>query len=198
MKSFKEYLTESAKRYDFRIKLACECSTEHETKLKTMLERFSVAEFKKVGKTPIQELPLDFPKLKNREVTVYEVSLEYPTTQFELTEYISSGLGMTNEELAVRSPNEPTEAYQQPVEKREGALLDDPNYKEAANAKFEDYYGEKYNASFLQSLNNDAKERRKERGEQVPTTTEAKFSTDKEEAQTSLFRHEASRDPRKK
>lgn len=198
MKSFKEYLTESAKRYDFRIKLACDCSAENEAKLKTMLERFSVADFKKTGKTPIQELPLDFPKLRNREVTVYEVSLEYPTTQFELTEYISSGLGMTNEELVVRSPGEPTEAYQQKAEKREGALLDDPNYKEAGNAKFEDYYGEKYNASFLKSLNDDAKERRKERGEQVPTTTEAKFSTDKEEKQTSLFRHEASRDPRKK
>lgn len=170
MRSFKEYLTESIKKYDFRIKIAGECDKQREDKLKGLLERFSVAEFKKVGKTPIQELPLDFPKLKNMEVSIYEVTLAYPTTQFELTEYLSSGLGMTNESLIVRKPGEPLEEYQEPSTKREGALLTDPDYKESPNVDSKKYYGAEYNTEFLKSLSADAAERRKQRGEVIPSS----------------------------
>ena len=64
MFTFKDYLTESVKKYTFRVKVANDLTTEQETKLKGLLDRFSVAEFTKSGKTPIQSLPLDFPKLK--------------------------------------------------------------------------------------------------------------------------------------
>jgi len=46
MRSFKEYLTESVKKYNFKIKVAHECNTASEAKLKGLLERFSVSEFK--------------------------------------------------------------------------------------------------------------------------------------------------------
>lgn len=82
-----------------------------------MLERFSVSGFKKSGKTPIQELPLDFPTLRNTEVNIYEVTLDYPTTPQELTEYISSNMGISAQRLVVRNPNEPGEQYQAPAEK---------------------------------------------------------------------------------
>ena len=185
MRSFKEYLTESKKTYDFRIKVAGGCTTEQEDKLKGLLERFSVAGFKKVGTTPIQDLPLDFPKLRNMEVSIYEVSLEYPTTQFELTEYISSGLRLTNENLVVRRPGEPLEEYQEPAEKRTGALLNDPNYSEQPKVDSADYYGAKYNTTFLKSLQADAAERRKARGEVVASEGAAKFSTDTESSSLS-------------
>lgn len=196
MRSLKEYLTESAKKYDFRIKFACDCADKEE-KLKTMLERFSVADFKKSGQTPIQELPLDFPKLRNREVTIYEVTLEYPTTQFELVEYISNGLAINRDEIVVRRPGEPTEEYQTPAEPRTEALLNDPNYKEAGNPKFDEYYGEKYNASFLKSLQADADARRKERNEQIPTTVEGKDTNSLPQNNTSVF-NKVAQDPRKK
>lgn len=197
MRTLQEYLTESAKKYDFRIKLAHDVSPEHEAKLRTMLERFSVADFKKIGKTPVQDFPLDFPKLRNREVTVFEVSLDYPTTQFELTEYVSQGLEIAKEGIVVRRPGEPLEEYQRPTEKREGALLTDPDYKEAGNAKFEDYYGEKYNASFLKSLNDDAKKRREERGEVIPSTVEGKDLNSIPQNNTSPIK-QTDYDPRKK
>ncbi len=170
MRSFKEYLTESVKKYDFRIKVAQECNTESETKMKGLLERFSVAEFSKKGKTPIQQLPLDFPKIKNAEVSIYEVTLSYPTTANELHKYLTAEMGINENYMVVRSPLEPTEEYQAPAESRTGALLSDPDYKEAPNAKFDDFYGEKYNTAFLKHLNADAAERRKQRGEQIPTS----------------------------
>jgi hypothetical protein len=181
MKSFKEHLTESAKKYDFRIKIAGEMTNEQEDTLKSLLGRFTVANtltgFKK-SKTPIQALPLDFPHVKNCEVNIYEVVLDYPTTQFELTEYLSAELGVGKQHLVVRSPMEPTEEYQNVEPKREGNLLTDPDYKEAPNAKFEDFYGDKYNSGFVKELNDILKLQRRERGEEIPTEGAAKFNTD--------------------
>jgi hypothetical protein len=195
MKNFKDYLTESKKNYDFRVKVAGEFTTEQESKLKDLLNRYTVSEFKKKGKTPIQELPLDFPQVKNCEVNIFEFTVDYPTTSFELTEYLSSGLGLHKKYLVVRRPGEPGEEYQQPVEERKGALLTDPDYKEAPNAKFEDYYGDKYNSGFVKELNDLLKLQRKERGEEIPATEAVKYNTDSEAGKTTLLK--TSPDPRK-
>jgi hypothetical protein len=190
MKSFTEYLTESKKQYDFRIKIAGEMSTEKEDTMKRLLGRFTnentLTGFKK-SKTPIQAVPLDFPQVKNCEVNIYEVTLDFPTTQFELTEYLAAELGIGKQNLVVRRPGEPSEEYQMPAEKREGALLTDPNYKEAGNPQFEDYYGDKYNTGFVKELNDILKLQRKERGEIIPTEGAAKYNTDAEPGNTSLF-----------
>lgn len=178
MKTFKEYLTEGQKRYDFKIKIAGEMTTEQESVLKTSLERFVTNSFKKTGKTPIQELPLDFPNVKNVEVNIYEVSLDYPATQHELTEYVAQSLKLNRGYVVVRRPGEPSEEYQNIEPVRQGALLDDPDYKEAPNAKFEDFYGDKYNSGFVKELNDILKLQRKDRGEQIPTEGAAKFNTD--------------------
>jgi hypothetical protein len=193
MKNFKEYLSESytAKKHDFRVKVAGEFTTEQEAKLKTMMDRFQVDKFKKVGTTPIQTLPLDFPHVKNCEVHIYEVTVDYPTTQQELSEYLTQGLLVSKQNLVVRRPGEPSEEYQTPVEKREGALLNIPDYKEVENANFEDYYGSKYNSGFVKELNDILKLQRKDRGEEIPMETAAKFSTDTEEKQESLLKFQA-------
>jgi len=181
MKTFKNYLQESSsvKKYDFRVKVAGDFTTEQESKLQTMLARYQVETFKKIGTTPIQELPLDFPQVKNCEVSIYEVSLNYPTTQQELTEYLSTGLEVSRQKLVVRRPGEPTEEYQHvEANPRTGALLDDPDYKEAGDPKFEDYYGDKYNSGFVKELNDLLKLQRKARGEEIPTEGAAKYNTD--------------------
>ena len=199
MKSFKELLSENAqqKKYDFRVKVAGTFSTEQETKLKSMLERYQVNAFKKVGVTPIQSLPLDFPQVKNCEVSIYEVTLDYPTTQQELTEYLTSGLEVSKQNLVVRKPGEPSEGYQEETPKREGALLQDPDYKESPNAQFEDFYGDKYNSGFVKELNDILKLQRKARGEEIPMEAAAKFNTDTIDKQESLLKFQA-QDLRKK
>lgn len=188
MKSFKDYLTESKKQYDFKIKIAGDFTAEQEESLKSALDKYAIKDFKKAGKTPIQSLPLDFPQVKNCEVNIYEVTLDYPTTQFELTEYISNCCGVHKSHLAVRRPGEPSEEYQHEEPKREGALLNDPDYKEAGNPQFEDYYGDKYNSGFVKELNDILKLQRKERGEQIPTEGAAKFNTDSPEGTKSLLK----------
>jgi len=191
MTTFKQYLSESKKQYPFRVKIAGQVSSEQETLLKSVLGKYTVSEFKKVTTTPVQELPLDFPQLKNCEVSIYEVTLDYPSTQQELTEYISTELGVSKNNLAVRRPGEPTEEYQHDEPKREGALLNDPDYKEAGSPQFEDYYGDKYNTGFVKELNDILKLQRKARGEEIPTEGAAKFNTDTEVKQESLLKFQA-------
>jgi hypothetical protein len=173
MKNFKEYLSESFanRKHVFRVKVAGALTPDNEAKLKTMLERFQVDSFKKVGVTPVQSFPLDFPQVRNCEVSIFEVTLDYPTTQQELTEYLTQGLEVNKQNLVVRRPGEPSEEYQTPSEKREGALLQDPDYKEAGSPKFEDYYGDKYNSGFVKELNDILKLQRKARGEVIPEAT---------------------------
>lgn len=195
MKTFTQYLSESTKKYDFRVKVAGEFTTEQESSLESLLSKYSVSGFKKTGTTPIQALPLDFPQVKNCEVSIYEVSLDYPTTQQELTEYLSSSLGVGKSHLVVRSPFEPTEEYQHEEPQREGALLDDPDYKEAGSPQFEDYYGDKYNTGFVKELNDILKLQRKARGEEIPSESAATFNTDKP-ADTTINLEQAP-DPRK-
>jgi len=196
-KTFKDYLSESitAKKHEFLVKVAGDFTKEQEAKMKSVLERYQVDGFKKVGVTPIQAFPLDFPQVKNCEVSIFEVTLDYPATQQELTEYLTQELGVSRQNLVVRRPGEPSEEYQTPIEKREGALLDDPNYKEAGSPKFEDYYGDKYNTGFVKELNDILKLQRKERGEVIPTEGKAVYNTDKPGNDKSNL--EAAPDPRK-
>lgn len=195
MNTFKEYLQESAKQYDFRVKIAGDLSEDFDTKLESSLSKWKVSSFKKVGKTPVQEFPLDFPKLKNEEVSIYTVTLDYPTTQNELTEYLSSNLCLAKENFVVRRPGEPSEEYQQQGEKRTEALLTDSEYKEAPNANFEEFYGDKYNTGFVKELNDILKLQRKARGEVIPSEGDAKYTSDL--AQNNVSPVQQAQDPRK-
>lgn len=204
MKTFKEYLSESKKTYNFKIKVAGGFGKDQEDMLENLLARFSVSSFKKSGKTPIQQLPLDFPKIKNAEVNIYEVNLEYPTTQFELTEYLASELQITKDHIVVRRPDEPLEQYQQEVEHRKEALLLDSEYKELPKINTEDYYGDKYNSGFVKELNDILKLQRKERGEVIPeasdseTNSKAKATFNTDAPQNNKSPVVQAQDPRKK
>lgn len=87
MKSFKNYLTESTKVYEFRIKLACEMDKESKDKLKTALEAYQVESFKDGKHLPIAE-HVDFPQCGPVEVNVYEVALHYPVIDSQLRQLV--------------------------------------------------------------------------------------------------------------
>jgi len=184
-KTFKDYLFESKKMYPFKVKIAGEITSDQEGTLKTLLDKYQVVEFKKSAKTPVQALPLDFPRIQNAEVSIWDVTLDYPVTAFELINYLGNGLRINEQRIVVRNPNEPSEEYQRPSETYDGALLNDPNYKESPNEDFNNYYGDKYNASFVKALNDDLKAQRKARGEVIPTEGVAQTTNDLPQNNTS-------------
>ncbi len=74
MSTFGQYLTESAKQYDYKIKVAGEISDDFGTRMEQALAKYEVAKLSAGKKTPIQEHPLDFPMLKNQEVHIFELT----------------------------------------------------------------------------------------------------------------------------
>lgn len=93
MKSFKSYLTESTKVYEFRIKLACEVDKETKDKLKAALEAYQLESFKDGKHLPIAE-HIDFPQCGPTEVNVYEVALHYPVIDAQLRQLVHEKAGV--------------------------------------------------------------------------------------------------------
>ena len=123
--------------------------------------RYDVSNFSAGKKTPIQNVPLDFPHKNNCEVTIYETTLNYPVTKHELNQYLSSLLNISPSDIVIRVPGEPYEEYQAEKENKpyESKLMDG-EYKdgEAVN-KDELVATEKGKETFLQSLAKEQKER---------------------------------------
>lgn len=162
--TFKKYLAEAAKQYDFVIKVAGDLEEGFEDQLEVALKKFDVANLSAGKKTPIQSVPLDFPQLTNTEVTVYETTVNYPTTQHELRAYLSGVLNMQDDMIRVRKPGEPTEEYQASTDDEkpyEDKLLDS-EYKDAPEVdKDKLVTTEKGKETFLQQLAKEQKERHK-------------------------------------
>ena len=157
MSTFTQYLTESAKQYDYKIKVAGELDKDFANKLETALGKFDVAKLSAGKSYPIQETPLDFPQFKNVEVTIFDATTNYPASAFEMTEYLANYLNLGRNQIVVRKPGEPTEQYQADMKVAKDktefeSVLDDVEYKDAPKHKAEDFYGDKANASLLKEL----------------------------------------------
>jgi hypothetical protein len=158
MKTFKEYLTESKKVYNFKIKVAGDLPESFQENLKTSLGRCGVSKLEKIATTPIQALPLDFPNHPNTEVHVFEVVCEYPVTAPELATDVKA-LGLAETSFRIRGVDEDSELPL--VEPTDTALLDEVEYKDL-KIKHKDYFGDDFNKSFLKDLDKTAKARKKE------------------------------------
>jgi len=163
MKSLREYLSENKKAYSFKVKVAGELPEKFQENLKKSLEKHNIIHLEKMT-TPIQETPLDFPELANKEVTIFDLAVEYPITAPEIGSFIKD-MGMAEECYRVRGSGEPTEYDQLITPDGSGTLLDDPYYKESENSKHRDYFGDDFNKDFLKELAKAAKERKKELGQ---------------------------------
>lgn len=161
MKNFKKYLAESKKVYSFKVKLAGNVPENFQENFKKSLEKYQIVTFEKIS-TPVQENPMDFPELSNKEVTIFDLVTEYPITSPEIANFVKE-IGVNEECFRVRGSGEPPE-YEQIVDGDGNVLLTDPFYSETAKIKHKDYFGEEFNKSFLKDLANIAKERNKELG----------------------------------
>ena len=104
-------------------------------------------------------LPLDFPRLSNESVTIFDVTTNYPESARVMQEYLSDILRIPATHLVVRKPGEPTEEYQNDMEvakKSEYASkLQDIEMKDAPKVNAEDYHSTKANMGLLKELMKD-------------------------------------------
>ena len=154
MSTFKDYLTESTKSYDYKIKVAGTIADDFKNRMETALQKFELAKMSAGKKTPIMTLPLDFPQLSNESVTIFDVTTNYPVAVNTLKEYLADYMNMNASLIVVRKPGEPTEEYQAQMQvKSEYAnKLYDIEYKDAPKVNAEDFHSTKANMSLLKEL----------------------------------------------
>ena len=162
MSTFTQYLAESSKSYDYKIKVAGMVADDFASKLESALAKFEVANMSAGKKTPIMTMPLDFPALSNEEVTIYDVTTNYPTSVREMKEYLSDILRIPATHIVVRKPGEPSEEYQNDMDVAKKSeyknKLHDIEYSDANKVNAEDFHSTKANMSLLKELLKDREE----------------------------------------
>jgi hypothetical protein len=103
MKSFKEYLTESKKVYEFKVKIAGDHAKDAVAQIKAALAEFHVATVSSGRTTPISERQSDFPEHRNTQMTVYDITTNYPATALQIRDRIASGLAVTHNHIKISS-----------------------------------------------------------------------------------------------
>ena len=156
MSTFKDYLTESNKSYDYKIKIAGEPKDIDKNRLETALQKFEVAKMSAGKSTPIQSIPLDFPRLSNEQVTIFDVTTSYPASVNVMQEYLSDYMRIPATHLVVRKPGEPTEEYQDQMQvaktsEYKNKLLD-LEMTDSPKVNAEDFHSTKANMSLLKEL----------------------------------------------
>jgi len=115
MKSFRTYLTESHKTFDFRIRLACELPDDLLSKVKTVLEAYKLDSITKPKRLPIQETP-EFPNLGPVEIHVMDAVFHYPCNDEQVRTLIAERAGINLACIRVTPKNSPYEAAREGLE----------------------------------------------------------------------------------
>ncbi len=158
MKSFTEYLTESKNTYTFRIKLAKELSGDDLSRIENHLAKYDVQKVSAPTKLMLQSTPYDFPQLRGYEIFVVEFETNLPASAYQIQTEIQALLGISDGFMKVRSDKEPLEQREQALSNEKSddeevsSLLSDSTYSEADEINAEEFFGDKYNTSFVQEL----------------------------------------------
>jgi hypothetical protein len=111
MKTFTQYLTESQKTYEFKVKFANCNPEEHMDCLEACFDKYGLDSVTKPKSLPINEESIDFPSMKNPEIWVMETILTYPVQSDVLRALISERTGISPACISVVPTNHPEELW---------------------------------------------------------------------------------------
>jgi hypothetical protein len=165
MKSYKDYLTESKKVYEFKIKLAGDYEKAGD-KIKAALAQYKVEKCSAGKRLPIAETHVDFPEIKNTNVTIFEVCTAYPTNSQTVRALVAERCGCSLDCVRVRTPLEEAEhALNHANDEKTGEALLGKDYED--NKEGQKVVGEKHKLSLIKELS-----KMKHGGEQVKGTND--------------------------
>jgi hypothetical protein len=98
MKNFKDYLAESERTYNYRIKIVGELPEGFHNALKSKLKQFDPLKIGSEKSTPIQAKPADFPAFENEKVTSVDIMLRYPAIEPQIKQ-IARLLGLDENKI---------------------------------------------------------------------------------------------------
>jgi len=155
MKNFKDYLAESERTYNYRIKIVGELPQGFYNALKGKLEQFDPLKIGSEKSTPIQAKPADFPAFENEKVTSVDVMLRYPAIEPQIKQ-IARLLGLDENKIIMQTSvyDDTNAEYQKKLEAQPESLLADTNYPAddaEQTALKADYSADPYNHAVLKN-----------------------------------------------
>lgn len=153
MKPYKQYLAESKRTYQFRIKLAnCEIEKDLEERLAHALDQFDVVEISKPKSLPISRC-VEFSKLGPCSRHIMDATVNYPTTSGNMRQAVHMGTGVPLDHIFVSTTLE-DEMVADPISKKEDAPI--LNKTEMDSDSAQDEAGAKKVESLLKELSKDS------------------------------------------
>lgn len=160
MKKLSDYLAESVKEYNYKIKILGEIKDGMMDVIEGELKKYDLKSMGSAAKTMFQKNPLDFEEGVSGEVNIasFKTGLALPKDQ--VRDIIAHKLGMPERYLKIRSENDPlemslvdnavdTEITVGESDAEDSALM---NEYEADEHKAEDYHGNDFNSKFVDEL----------------------------------------------
>lgn len=172
-KRFIQYVQETKTDYKYTLKFAVPQMTDYMIDcLEQGLGKYDLKSASKFKTTPIQENPLDFPNVQNMPVQIADISLGYPASLDFLRVFLGNTLGISPQQIAVYSENDPRQIetdlfiernspdFKKNYVPRLNSLdLENEENMDYTDAAKDEHYGETYNSKFLQELEKVRKER---------------------------------------
>jgi hypothetical protein len=106
MKNFQQYLAESERTYNYRIKIVGDVAPDFVRQLEEKLAQFDVVKITKPKTTPVQLQPADFPKHSNDSVTSMDVEFRYPAIEPQIKQIAQLLMMDPNRIIMLTTPHE--------------------------------------------------------------------------------------------
>ena len=129
MKNFQQYLAESERTYNYRIKIVGDVAPDFVKQLEEKLAQFDVVKITKPKSTPVQLKPADFPKHSNDSVTSMDVEFRYPAIEPQIKQIAQLLFLDPNRIIMLTTPHEDgMDVERKKVEDENKDLLTDTDY----------------------------------------------------------------------
>jgi len=129
MKKFQQYLAESERTYNYRIKIVGDVAPDFVRQLEERLKQFDIVKLTKPKTTPVQMKPADFPKHSNDSVTSMDVEFRYPAIEPQIKEIAQLLFLDPNRIIMLTIPHEEgMDSERERVEDENKDLLTDTDY----------------------------------------------------------------------
>jgi len=129
MKKFQQYLAESERTYNYRIKIVGDVAPDFIRQLEERLKQFDVVKTSKPRTTPVQLKPADFPKHSNDSVTSMDVEFRYPAIEPQIKEIAQLLFLDPNRIIMLTVPHEEgMDAEKTKIQDQNRDLLTDTDY----------------------------------------------------------------------
>jgi len=155
MKKFQEYLAESERTYNYRIKLVGDTPSGFLKDLEEKLKQFDIVKISAPKTTPVQAKPADFPAFDNDRVTHVDVEFRYPAIEPQIKQIAQLLMFDPNRVRMLTTPYENSmDSERGKIEEQNRDLLTDTDFPapdKEQKALYKDYSTEYNNHAVLKN-----------------------------------------------